>query len=345
MTAVLSRKAIWALLSLAMLGCSSTIHLDDQFFAFGTLIEVTVFDTEPETVQAALDGVRNDLAFMHQTWHAWQPSALSQVNAAIPTGTWITLDPTLPPLLEQAKRLSQQSQGLFNPAIGQLISLWGFHRDDGAKPPPPPASTIAEYIAQAPSMDDLIIEGTRLRATNANVRLDLGAITKGYAVDRMIEHLKALGIDSALINAGGDLRAYSGPGKRTWTIGIRHPRKATVLASLLIKADESVVTSGDYERYFEYQGQRYHHILDPRTGYPPRELISVTVVHPIAATADAAATALFVAGLAQWRDIAKRLGITQAMLVDQAGRVHLTGEMAGRIRFEVDPKPEVLIYD
>jgi thiamine biosynthesis lipoprotein len=107
--------------------------------------------------------------------------------------------------------------------------------------------------------------------------------------------------------------------------------------------DESVFTSGNYERFFEYQGTRYHHIIDPRDGYPAKDSVSVTVIHKNATTADAAATALFVAGPKLWQKIAAHMGVTQVMLIDDKLTFYMTPEMAKRIHFEIDPKPRVII--
>jgi thiamine biosynthesis lipoprotein len=155
------------------------------------------------------------------------------------------------------------------------------------------------------------------------VTIDLGGFAKGVAVDRAIALLHERGVDNAIVNAGGDLRAIGRRGDRPWKIGVRAPRGGGILAAIEISGDESVFTSGDYERFFDFQGRRFHHILDPRTGYPTLGLVSVTVVHDDAATADAACTALMVAGPERWPAVAKALGIRHVMVVDADGRVHI----------------------
>jgi thiamine biosynthesis lipoprotein len=152
-----------------------------------------------------------------------------------------------------------------------------------------------------------------------------------------------MGVDDAIVNAGGDLRAIGTHGDRPWRIGIRHPRADGVIASVELGRDESVFTSGDYERYFLFRGKRYHHILDPRTGYPARGTASVTVISRDPGAADAAATALVVAGPDEWQAIAWSMGIRNVMLIDHQGRAHVTPSMAKRIRFEVEPPPEVIV--
>ena len=116
-----------------------------------------------------------------------------------------------------------------------------------------------------------------------------------------------------------------------------------MLASLEVQGDESVFTSGDYERYYEYQGKRYHHILDPRTGYPSQGATSVTVIHDNGAEADAAATALMVAGPKDWYEVARHMGIKYVMLVDDEGVVHMNPAMAARVHFEGAQPPKVIL--
>ena len=159
----------------------------------------------------------------------------------------------------------------------------------------------------------------------------------------MIDLLRARGIHNAIVNAGGDLRAIGTHGARPWHIGIRHPRKDGILASIDSAGDTSIFTSGDYERLFEVNGKRFHHILDPRTGYPATGTVAVTVVHENGAIADAAATALFVAGPADWADIARQMGIDRVMLVDSEGTIHMTPAMRTITKLAPDIDAEIRV--
>lgn len=306
-----------------------------QFLAFGTLIELTLWGVDRDLAERAYQAVESDFARMHTEWHPWQPGALVETNRQLAAGKPFLVPHSMIPLIENSQRLSLASQGLFNPAIGRLVELWGFHSDDlPAKPPDPEA--ITALIAQRPAMTDLDLDGQRLHATNPAVQLDFSAYAKGYAVDRAIDRFRELGVTNAIVNAGGDLRAIGHRGGRPWRIGIRHPRGSGVLASVEIEDDESVSTSGDYERFFMYNGRRYHHIMDPRTGYPATGSVAVTVLYREAATADAASTALFVAGSDLFEAVARDLGVDRAMLIDSAGKIYLTPSMRARVRFEID---------
>lgn len=155
--------------------------------------------------------------------------------------------------------------------------------------------------------------------------VDLGAIAKGWAVDRAIEKLEAAGIRSAIIDAGGDLRIIgSRPGKGTWRIGVQHPREAGGLLATFDLRDTAIVTSGDYERFFVVAGERYHHILDPATGRPARGCQSVTVLAPTAAEADACATAAFVLGPDKGIPFLRNRPGVRGFIVDAGGVIHWT---------------------
>jgi len=312
-----------------------------QFFAFGTLIEVSVYGVDPALAEQASDTLEEYFLGMHSNWHAWLPGTLKETNKKLGTLKPFTADPDILPLLKEANRLSRLSNGLFNPAIGKLVAMWGFH--DKALPigTLPAEEDIQNLVQQAPSAKDILIEDNRITNTNMAAQYDLGAFAKGYAIDKSIDRLRELGIKNAIVNAGGDLRAIGHHGDRPWRIGIRNPREDGILASIESEGDTSIFTSGDYERFFEVDGVRYHHIIDPRTGYPASDTTSVTVVHRSAATADAAATALFVAGPEQWINTAHNMDINTVMLIDRNNIIHMSPAMQSRIHLEPGISAEV----
>jgi FAD:protein FMN transferase len=315
----------------------------EHLLAFGTLVDVTIYGVEPERAAQATAAVERDLEALHATWHAWEPSPLGRINEQLATTERFSVAPAVLPLIERAQELALRTDGLFDPAIGGLVRTWGFHGDTPTTPPN--AEAIEALLAQRPSMADIEINGITLRSTNPAVLLDFGGFAKGHGVDVAIERLRELGIEHAIVNAGGDLRAIGRRGDRPWRIGIRDPRGPEILASVEMETDEALFTSGDYERYFEHEGVRYHHILDPRTGYPAEGATSATVIHANGAYADAAATALFVAGPERWLEIARALELEHAMLIDAEGTVHLTPAMAERLRFEVEPAPPTVVSE
>lgn len=341
------RTILMSIVGIALLlACTAKPQVyHEQLLGFGTLIDISIWGVDPSYGQTAVAAIAQDFSSMHEAWHAWHAGSLGRINRLLPSQEWLTAAPSVLPLIERAKRLSTQSGGRFNPAIGQLIKIWGFAADEPAKGPPPEPEIIASLVAKNPTMDDIIVDGIRIRSTNPDLRLDFGGFAKGVGVDIAIEHLRDLGISNAIVNAGGDLRVIGRHGDRPWRVGIRNPRGPGMLASIEVEGDESVFTSGDYERYYEYEGIRYYHILDPHTGYPARGTTSVTVFHHNAAEADAAATALFVAGPEDWYEVAKAMGIKGVMLVDTRGTVYMTPNLKERIYFELETPPKVIISE
>jgi thiamine biosynthesis lipoprotein len=300
-------------------------------FAFGTLIEITLYNTTEATANQVFDQLERDFHNYHASWTPWEASDLSRINTSIEAGKKVSVPGSLLPLITSSQDLYTKSDGLFNPAIGRLINLWQMHRHDEPGISPPDDVRIKNLLQQSPEMTDLQIDGTWLESSNTAVQLSLGAFAKGYAIDIALHYLQSQGIANAVINAGGDLRVIGRHGQRPWRIGIRHPRENGVIAWLDAEANESIFTSGDYERYYMYDGKRYHHIIDPRTGYPVTGTRSVTVIHDNAGTADAAATALFVAGPERWHSIALSMGIKYVMLIDSEGQIHMNPAMQNRI--------------
>lgn len=336
-------KKVWMLaLGLCLGACNKPPEplYQEQIVALGALVDITIWGVDPALAQQASAKISADFKRFHTTWHAWHPSELTRINEHLASAARSPIDPLLTPLISRASELSRASSGLFNPAIGKLIALWGFHSDEAQGPPPAPKA-IATLVAHQPNMTDLHIEGNTLRSTNPALQLDFGAIGQGYAVDSAIAQLRKLGIHNAMINASGDIRVIGKRGVRAWRIGIRDPRGPGIIASLEMQGDESIVTSGTYERYFDYQGKRYHHIIDPRNGYPARGAVSVTVLHDNATTADAASTALLVAGPREWHKIARAMGVKHVMLIDEAGTVHINPALAARLHFETKVAPKV----
>lgn len=312
------------------------------FYAFGTEIDISLYDVDEQTANNTIAVLEQTFSNVDDTWHAWQPSTLTRINQAIESGQSVAIKKEVAQLINLASSLASDSQHLFNPAAGKLFELWGFHQDNWFESHPPPSDeTINNWLKTAPSMADIAIENGQLTSSNTGVKLGFGGFAKGYAVDQAIAALQQQGINNAIVNIGGDLRAIGTHGKRPWVIGIRHPRQDGVIASIALHDDESVFTSGDYERFFLYEGKRYPHIIDPRTGYPADQAISVTVLHTNASIADAAATALFVAG-DDWPAIAVSMGIDRVMLIKPDGQIELSPNMVERVQLLNNHKPVII---
>jgi len=323
---------------LPAVGCSrAEAVVSEEMYVFGTLVGVDVMSRDTEAARAAIADVSHAFTQQNRDWHAWKPGALGDLNRAIAAGRTHDVDPDLLPLLHEVRDLARASGGLFNPAIGKLVGLWGFHNDEMPVGAPPHAAAVAELVAAVPSMDDLVFDGARVGSSNPQVQIDLGGHAKGVALNQALDRLAALGYGNALVNLGGNLAVSGTRGDRPWRIGVRHPQGEGAIAALEVNGRMAVVTSGTYERYRQDGDRRYPHIIDPRTGQPATHVVSATVLHPDAARADVAATALVVAGAEAWPEVARKLGVSEVMIVDEAGRVQLTPGMAAKVRFAVRP--------
>ncbi|MDP2982755.1 MAG: FAD:protein FMN transferase [Candidatus Latescibacter sp.] len=218
-------------------------------------------------------------------------------------------------LVRIALDVSEKSDGKYDITICSVVNLWGFFSD---KPAVPLQSSIDSLLNDV-GYKSLKIENGILTKSNPRSQIDLGSIAKGYAVGEAVKVLRQEGITSALIDAGGDIYALGTYKGRPWKIGIKDPRGDGVIGSLDL-TDMTVVTSGDYERYFIKDGKRYHHILDPQTGYPSQDMASVTIISPDPVLADGWSTALFVLGAEKGIPIIDAMQSTGTFMVTTDGR-------------------------
>lgn len=304
-----------------------------RHFLFGSPVEVRIRQVDDVAAAAALDEVMAGLAQIHRRWNAWKPGDLSRLNAAFREGRALRVAPALRAMIHAAARLERDSFGFFNPGIGGAVAAWGFH-DDVMRPGAlPDVRAFAAWRDAAPSLAQIEMRGDMLASRNPRLQLDFGAYAKGVAIDRALDQLQARGIDAALVDLGGNLAAMSRAAAPGWQIGIRDPQGDGLVASLTTDAREAVVTSGSYERFRVLDGRRVTHILDPGTLQPASGLVSVTVLHRSAAHADAAATALLVAGPQRWRQVAERMGVARVLVIDAQLRGQVTAAMDQRLRF------------
>lgn len=330
--------------------CGDTPAYKQQSFVFGTLVEVSVHGVDEAKAKAAVDHVLADFDAMHRQLHAWEPSDLERLNSAIAAGApgqaqRIQAAPGLTTLLEDAARYSAQGEFLFNPAIGNLIRLWGFHSDT-FEPKLPSIADVDKLVKANPRLSDLTLDGDSVTSANPAVRIDLGGYAKGLALDRAAAYLRGQGIHDALVNIGGNIIALGQHGERPWKIGIQHPRQPGAIAMLALRDGEAIGTSGDYQRYFEVGGQRYCHLIDPRTGWPARGARAVTVLtrgKQAGVRSDVASKPIFIVGAEGWRKMAARMDVEDVLFIDADGRIQVTTSLANRLEWAVDPqKPAVV---
>ncbi len=322
--------------ALLVAACSRTPLQEQQAYVFGTRVEVLVVSADPERGRTAIASVLREFDRLHRAYHAWQESELTALNQAIISGRPHQVGPELAELIREAQALSQQGEHLFDPGIGQLVRLWGFHADE-FKAELPPAAAIAAWLAVGPGIADVTISGQTISSRNPRVALDFGGYLKGVALDRAAAILRSQGIDNALINIGGNVIALGSKDGRKWRVGIQHPRQPGPMATVELADGEAIGTSGDYQRFFEVDGKRYPHLLDPRTGYPVDHTQAVTVLIPAGAKAgtlsDVSSKPIFISGPDHWREMAKKMGIGLVLRVDRDGRVFVTEALSQRLVF------------
>jgi len=332
--------------------CSRAEVFHHEAFVFGTRVDVAVYADDQAAADAAANAVLREFDRLHRAYHAWEPSELTALNAAIARGEAATVSDELAAMLKDAQRIAAISDELFDPALGALVALWGFHSDTFVPLRPDPARLQALLDAR-PRMADLVIDGNRVESRNPAVQLDFGGYAKGYALDRAAAILKQQGVRNALINIGGNVLALGKKGEQPWRIGIQHPREPAPLAAMPLYDGEAVGTSGDYQRYFMLDGERYAHLLDPRTGQPAHGTQSLTVlVTPGSAAenlgsegtgtlSDAASKPAYLAGDG-WREQTRRFGIEHALRIAGDGRVEVTRALRARLQFLGPVEPRIV---
>ncbi len=260
----------------------------------GTLADLTVVHRDERTAQVALDAAFAELQWVEQTMTRFTASSdVGRVNAgAHRDGVRVSTETGV--VLERGLRWAEASDGRFDPAMGAVVELW-----DVANRHQPPTGQAQQALAARRFWQAVDLatggQGAVVRFTDPSVRLDLGGIAKGYAVDRAVEVLRGLGVDHAIVNVGGDLYALGErPEGGAWQVGIRSPHDDEGLATTLVVSDQAVCTSGDYAQYFRWGGTRYHHLMDPESAAPRRDPYhSLTVQADRCIDADAGATAAF----------------------------------------------------
>ena len=292
--------------------------LHEQQDIMGTRITVEVFHADDEVARRGIDAVMAEMRRLDAAMSPFrEDSELSRVNRDAAAGP-VRISRELFDLLQRARHVSELTGGAFDITFASAGFLYDYRRHVH-----PDAGTLKQAAARIDYRNlELDPAAHSVRFTRPGVKIDLGGIAKGHAVDRSIALLQAMGIHDALVTAGGDSRVIGRRWGRPWRIGVRDPRRPDALVAVIPLEDVAVSTSGDYERFFEEDGVRYHHIIDPASGDSARELQSVTIIGPDATTTDALSTSVFVLGRSRGLALVDRLSGIDAILVDGQGRLH-----------------------
>ncbi len=290
----------------------------------GTRIVVELWAEERAAGESAIDAVMDEMRHIDASMSTYKPdSEVSRVNALAAQGP-VKISAELFGLLSTALEYSRITDGAFDITYASV----GFMYDFRARVRPDEKQIAAALPAV--NYRHLLLDRTAgtVRFSQSGVRIDLGGIAKGYAVDRSMEILQRRGIRHALVSAGGDSRIMGDRFGKPWIVGIRHPdRKDEVIARLPL-IDTAISTSGDYEHYFDENGVRYHHIIDPRTGHSASAVRSATVIAPTATRTDGLSKTAFVLGAEAAISIYEKLGDVDAVLVKPDGKVLFTKGLA-----------------
>lgn len=320
---------------LFLAGCGREPLYQSQSYVFGTLVDISIYGMEESSAREVANHVAQQFQALHNKLHAWQPnSELSKLNQAFAEGRSTPIDAELAEIIANATALSVQSNGLFNPAIGHLIQQWGFQRDEFTPVKIDPEA-IAALVKSNPRMTGISIKESIASSSNPAVKLDLGGYAKGYALDKAAAYLHSQGVKNALINIGGNIIALGQHGKQPWRVGIQHPRKPCAIATLDLPDGWAIGTSGDYQRYFELDGKRYCHVIDPLTGYPAQGTQAITVLIPpgkhVGILSDVASKPIFISN--NKAEAAKSMGVENVLVIDANGRILVSESMVKRLQW------------
>lgn len=297
-------------------------------FLMDTIIEITAYGPNSEdAVKAAF----KEFARLHEITNNFDDNSQVSMISRMSGKQKVAVDPDLIKMLKRGNELSELVGGTFDVSIGPLTDLWGIGRKGDFVPTDEEINKVLPLVNY--HLVDVDEDNNTVYLQKTGMKLDLGGIAKGYATDKAIEILKAQGITSALVNAGGDIRVIGNkPDGTPWRIGVQHPRNSDgIIAKMPLTDWDTMESSGDYQRFITKEGIRYSHILDPRTGKQPRSVTSVTMVMNNSTDGDVLSTALFIVGVEQGLEILKSFPGVEAIWVTTDGKVVTSPGLQGKI--------------
>ena len=279
--------------NLRKVSSKNSLKLRRTVFSLSTVINMTAYDValkDSNKVQHLFDEAERIFAYYNKEMNPGDSTSLLSVLNESPAGVFHKIPSQLQPVLKLAKKISAVTDTTFDAAVYAVVQSWGFLDDSK---PAKPDSILLQQLLKNSGMKNVLFKEDSLSFLTDVVKLGLGGIAKGFAVDSVASYFKENGLVDFIVEAGGDLLVGKANQK---VIGIRHPRENNLLLDTLTVRDVSVATSGDYERFFMENGKRFCHIINPHTGYGVSDIVSATVIAENAALADAYATSVFVMG-------------------------------------------------
>jgi len=297
-----------------------------------TVITISVASHSKGHAEQAIDSAFSEIKRLEALFDFYSPdSEVSRINRHAGLSR-VTVSPDMLTVLERASFVSKETGGAFDITTGALLVLYDFYH--GIKPQ---QRAIEKHLPlvnyKAVHIDK---KDTSVFLEKTGMLIDLGGIVKGYAADRAVETLKRAGIRSGLVAVAGDIKAFGlKPNEKPWKVGIKDPRAEgndDTIATLDLK-DMAISTSGDYERHFILEGERYHHLLSPATGYPAQTCQSVSIIAEEGALADAFATGIFILGPETGIKVIEKMGFG-GLIIDKEGTIHVTSNIREKIEIE-----------
>jgi len=314
------KQFVLLLLLAPALGLSGDLlRLEDTQEAMGTAFSVVAYGQDAVRMRAAVEQSFEEVRRLDHLLSNYRPnSEWSQVNRDA-AGRPVRVSQELFDLIQACLDYSRRSEGTFDITVGPLMKLWGFYKGSGRLPHRAEVRAVLSKVGYG----NIVLDPAErtVRFTRKGVEIDPGGIGKGYAVDRMVEVLRSGGISSALITAGGSsIYAIGGPrGEKGWRVAIRDPRKHDRTIEEVCLRDESMSTSGSYEKFFRAEGRMYSHIMDPRAGFPAEGVLSVSVVAPRTIDSEAWTKPFFIQGR-EWTAQHKPKGFRVFFCEDKVGQ-------------------------
>ncbi len=293
---------------------SSTIpEIQQTRLQLGTSVSITVINENNELAERAVEAAFAEIERIERLMSSYdEKSMISVLNSK---GS-IEADSEIVDILEKARYFHQISAGAFDITVEPLLRLFDASFSERSEPP---SDVEIQAALQLVGFDRIEVTSDRIYLPDG-MKITLGGIAKGYAIDRAVAVLKEHGIEQGLVNAGGDMRSIGSKGENPWRIALQNPRNGSEYIAVLPLDNSAVATSGDYERYFD-PDRRFHHIIDPRTGYSATKLMSVTIVTETALDADALATAVFVSGAVDGMMLVNRMENIEALIITSEGNI------------------------
>ena len=313
------------------IGCKQNVYpISKTEFMLDTVITITIYDGDPDALNGAITLCKNYENLLSKTV---QSSDVYKINHSNDTPTDVS--PDTAELLKTALDIAKTSNGAFDPTILPLVEIW----DVRNRIVPPEEAEIKDSLDYV-NRRNVIINGTTV-TVKENAKIDLGGIAKGFIADKVKQYLKSKGVTSAVINLGGNTLLIGSKQGQNFSVGLQKPfGKNGELSAVLNLTDKTVVTSGIYQRYFKFENKIYHHIIDPKTGYPSdNEITSVTVVTDSSTVADGLSTACLNLGVDEGTKLAKQYN-AELIFIDTNGNLTLTDGLTQTI---IDGQPHITL--